>query len=880
MLGVYVSCAAILLASLVLGSALLHLLGHATPTWLSGAVGFAALTVICPLLIRLPGRAATLSVVLTLLIAAAGAYLWMGEPARARLRRWGRRIWRGRASGPGRLLGARGRIRPRRREGLRRMDARSFPPDGGVAVIVVLVVVAAASLPFAFNERNGILGEGIYTNDQAAQLYWTDWLQHGVGPEPKAVQFGYPTGPQAVAAAAAEATNASLLDAFNGLLLAIPALTALAALAALEELAPVPRGVAASLTGMPYLAASFLAQSAFKETAMALLVLAFAVALRSLSPRSAEGAYEARVQSRRAMLAALVLFAAASLFVYSLPGLVWFAIAIPIWLALMLVTGALRVDVAALREATRRHRAAIAVGAAVALAVAAVSAAQLSGFVGKVGEVQASAGRLSSPVYPGEALGIWPEADFRVVRENVEGAYPAVGLALLAAAIGALAAFRRRDWGLVAVGASTVVVYAGARLYASIYVEAKALAIMAPLVALAGLHALFSRQGRGAGGREEEAVEGRSVRRSRRHPSGTVEEHPAPSRRRLLGSGRRMRRRRGEGFNRMAAGRALTPARYLLGGIVALAFAASIFLALRAAPVGFDTRGEQLESLAGLIQGRSVVFLGVDRFAGYWLHGTLMASPGGYVPSEVPARPTKVWQQGLAMDFDTVFPRRLDGFDYAITARAAYQSTPVPSFRPVVRTDSYVLWKREGRTPTFGIIDKDGAPGRVLDCRIPSGRRLAERDGTATVLETPVVGGLAGWSRTTPFDAPGSATHTLRLGPGRWQLSLQYHSQVPLVVSGPGFHAELPPSLEGMYLTNQAQGAFWHAGGLRRKRRGPVTITVSAAEPSGFQRLLGVRRQVWLGPIAATQPGPAEVSLRDACGRYLDRFLLGRSRNS
>src|SRR5215218_835216 len=492
MLGVYVSCAAILLASLVLGSALLHLLGHATPTWLSGAVGFAALTVICPLLIRLPGRAATLSVVLTLLIAAAGAYLWMGEPARARLRRWGRRIWRGRASGPGRLLGARGRIRPRRREGLRRMDARSFPPDGGVAVIVVLVVVAAASLPFAFNERNGILGEGIYTNDQAAQLYWTDWLQHGVGPEPKAVQFGYPTGPQAVAAAAAEATNASLLDAFNGLLLAIPALTALAALAALEELAPVPRGVAASLTAMPYLAASFLAQSAFKETAMALLVLAFAVTLRDLAFLNRNPDYGGGAHPRRALIVVLILLVASSLFVYSIPGLVWFALGLPIWLVLEFLTGGLRIDLKAARGAMRRHRRAVIVIGVIIVAVAAFSASQLSGFVDQVGKVQASAGRLTSPVFPGEALGIWPEGDFRIVRGDVDGAYLAVALGLLGAAIGGLAALRRRDWGLIAMGASTVIVYIGARLFASIYVEAKALAVMSPLVVMAMLLGLLA----------------------------------------------------------------------------------------------------------------------------------------------------------------------------------------------------------------------------------------------------------------------------------------------------------------------------------------------------------------------------------------------------
>ena len=62
MLGVYASAAAILLASLVLGRALLHLLGRTDATWLAGAVGFAALTVAAPLLIRLPGRAATVAV--------------------------------------------------------------------------------------------------------------------------------------------------------------------------------------------------------------------------------------------------------------------------------------------------------------------------------------------------------------------------------------------------------------------------------------------------------------------------------------------------------------------------------------------------------------------------------------------------------------------------------------------------------------------------------------------------------------------------------------------------------------------------------------------------------------------------------------------------
>ena len=129
--------------------------------------------------------------------------------------------------------------------------------------------------------------------------------------------------------------------------------------------------------------------------------------------------------------------------------------------------------------------------------------------------------------------------------------------------------------------------------------------------------------------------------------------------------------------------------------LVAVALAGSTFLALRAAPVGFDQRGDELEGLAGLVRGRTVAFLGVDRFAGYWLRGTLMRSPGGYVPEEVKARPKKVWQQGLGMDLDTLAPQRLDDFDYAITTRAAYQSTAPPNFETVVMTPSYVLWRRD-----------------------------------------------------------------------------------------------------------------------------------------------------------------------------------------
>src|SRR5262245_48599886 len=175
--------------SLVVGLAVLRALGVETPSLLAGAVGFAALTTVAPILIRLPGRAATAAVIIGFGLIAAVLWLLRVPPPEER--------------------------RPAR-------------PAGVAAVVVtVVVVLAAGSLPFLCNEEVGPLGEGIYTNDQAAQLYWTDWLQNGFGAEPSAVGFGYPTGPQAVTAIAAESTGIDLLHAFNGLLLAIPALAAL-----------------------------------------------------------------------------------------------------------------------------------------------------------------------------------------------------------------------------------------------------------------------------------------------------------------------------------------------------------------------------------------------------------------------------------------------------------------------------------------------------------------------------------------------------------------------------------------------------------------------------------------------------------------------------
>ncbi len=778
MLGTLVVAVLLVLSSVVIGRALMLALGWKRPEWVAGAVGFAALVVLAPFLVRLPGRGLTAAIIVGLLAIVCAVVTRRATPKRAH------------GAAPADEAG-----RPRAQH--------------VVALCVVPAVIAVACLPFLFNEHTGVLGEGVYTNDQAAQLYWADWLADGFGPQPNAVSVGYPVGPQALAATASEGTTVNLVDAFNGMLVAIPALTALAALSLLAGLAPWRRGLAALLTGLPYLGASFLAQSGFKETVMAMLVVALAVVLHLALRRNDE---DREAPPARAVVGVLALLAAASVFTFSIPGAAWFAVAIPVWAILTIGFGTSAIDLKRISGKAREHRALLIGGGLALIALALVVIGPARDFIDKIDEVQGSSGRLSSPVFPGEAFGIWPEGDFRVVRGDVDGSLLATlfaGICMLGAALSLL---RKREWALVSVLAAAAFVYALARPFAEIHVEAKALCVLAPIAMLV-----------------------------------TV--------RWLLGPGKEL-----GALVRQAAGAVFC----------ALALA-STFLALRAAPVGFNERGEDdLRALAEQIDGGSVAFLGVDRFAGYWLRGTLAESPGGYVPQDVDARPEKTWQQGLAMDFDTLSPSKLDNYDFAITTSAAYASTPPPNFTEVAREGDYVLWERTGETPSTRVFDEAGDPGVLLECGGPDVNR-----GIATVLDTPATADQGDWEPAATFEAPGSAAAVVDAPAGEWSLSLQYHSQSPLTVSVDGAEvAELPPSLEGFYLTGAGRGAFW-PGGEVVTNGGPVEIEVSADEPSALQRALGVTRTSWLGTVALISQDEPSTSA-EACGEYVDHYEIDR----
>ena len=210
-----------------------------------------------------------------------------------------------------------------------------------------------------------------------------------------------------------------------------------------------------------------------------------------------------------------------------------------------------------------------------------------------------------------------------------------------------------------------------------------------------------------------------------------------------------------------------------------------------------------------------------------------MRSPGGYVPSEVKARRKKVWQQGLAMDFDTLSPRRLDDFRYAITTRAAYQSTAPPNFKagranPVVRAlealrgDAPAAGDRQGRHPgpRAGLLHPTGS--QAVRARGHRDRDPRARDASPRGLESrPPVRALREARRRASSSAPGA-------GGSRSSTTARCRSPSP----PPGSKVDLPPSLDGMYLTHQGQGAFWPAGEVRGHGGGPTAVTVTASRPS------------------------------------------------
>lgn len=366
-------------------------------------------------------------------------------------------------------------------------------------MIAVLLVLA---IPFAVAGRWGLLGVG-FNNDLGLHLAWAEWLRSGFGPAPDP---GYPLGPHGLAVAIAAVPGIDIGQAFLGEIIAIGLLTGLTALGALRDLTPARRTIAAAMVAVPYLAASYYAQGAFKETAEALLVLAFAIYLATLDAPSTHGpdspanrvpAPDTQPRAPRAvsgvgtLLAGLPPLALAGgiFFSYSFAGIAWPAAILVFWsLTLPAVRAALRPR-ALLRFLLRPLTLiTLAVLAAVAVLVTVVGP---FGFASSFNKVAGS--NTYGPVSPLEALGIWPAANYRL--DAAGGAHLpglAGAIAILALLAGVAWWINRREPTIpIALGA-------GALLYllslptSGDYAQAKALMIIAPLAMLLAIRPLLS----------------------------------------------------------------------------------------------------------------------------------------------------------------------------------------------------------------------------------------------------------------------------------------------------------------------------------------------------------------------------------------------------
>ena len=698
-------------------------------------------------------------------------------------------------------------------------------------------MLLALSIPFAVSGRWGLLGEG-FNNDLGLHLAWAEWLRSGFGPVPDA---GYPLGPHGLAVATAAVPGIGLAQAFIGEIFAIGVLTALTALGALRDLGPIRRVFAAVLVAIPYLAASYFAQAAFKETAEALFVLAFAVGLMDLDRRRASNGSIVPVLGPSAggwgvALAPLAL-AGGIFFSYSFAGLAWPIAIVALWSLTVPEVRRMLAPRSLLRFLLRPTTLiAIAILAALAVAVTLVGP---FGFVHSFNKVAGS--NTYGPVSPIEALGIWPASNYRL---DAAGGAQLSGLAGAIAALALLAGVawwvRRRDFAVpIALGAS-VILYLASLPFSGDYSRAKALMIVAPLAMLLAVRPLLAEL---VGAPAADRLGAESPRTSPWDP-----------------------------LRRLAWGALAVT---FIGGAVY-----SSLLALRDAPVGPPGHGSELRAFMPILHGQPVLYAGQDRYAAYELLGADTHVPLVEFPdSEVSQNPEKPFDTGDAyspIDFDSFSQGTLDAFRYVITGRAAWNSQAPPNFRRVAATLSYVLWKRTGPTPSDRHVLLEGTEaGALAGCASPEIRILLANRGRASLFPDPVIGGKDRWSPDSVLGTGGSASQTLRLPAGNWNLSLQYFSPFALTLTAPGLNEPLKPALDGQRpntISLANNGQFWPAGQLTSEG-GPVKFKIAAADASALQSLSGYDGEAYVGALVAVPARPHRiVPLNAACNGWIDWY--------
>ncbi|HEV2857990.1 MAG TPA: hypothetical protein VGW80_06265 [Solirubrobacterales bacterium] len=803
MIGTYASAALICAVSLLVGRAILSLAGRREWTWLEPAVGFGAVLTATGLVARAPGHGTSSTLALALLILVAALVLW------------------------------RAGVRPFHDIDHKKTNAgRRFRPwrEG---LPVALVVLVALSIPFAVSGRWGLLGMG-FNNDLGLHLAWAEWLRSGFGPAPDP---GYPLGPHGLAVATAAMPGINLAQAFLGEIIAIGVMTGLTALGALRGMAPpVRRTIAAAMVALPYLAASYFAQAAFKELAEALLVLAFAVWLTEFE------ALPARWRDRLLFALPPLALAGGIFFSYSFAGIAWPVATLVLWsLTLPAVRAGLRPR-SLLRFLLRPLTL---VALLVLVGIALLVTIGPFGFASSFSKVAGS--NTYGPVSPIEALGIWPAANYRLdAAGGAQLPWLAGAIAIIALLAGIAWWVNRRELTIpIALGAGAFL-YLASLPTSGDYSQAKALIIIAPLAMMIAIRPLLEefprlgRRGRGLAG-----------------PSPLLSaETPPPG----------------------------PPTLRCAWAVLAVVFVAgavySSFLALRDAPVGPPGHGSELQTFLPEVKGQPVLYAAQDRFAAYELLGADTHVPLVEFPDPaVSPNSEKPFDTGDAyspIDFDSFGRGTLDRFPYVITSRAAWNSQAPPNFKRVTATPSYVLWKQTGPTPENRHVLLEGTEaGAFAGCTAPEIRILLGDQGRAGLFPDAVIGQKGSWDDGSILGTDAETSQSLRLPAGSWNLSLQYFSPFDLTLSAPGFSEELAAALDGQRpntISLGNNGQFWPAGRYESKG-GKTRFMLSTADASTLQSLSGYDGKAYVGELVAVPAEPHRtVPLSQACNQWIDWY--------
>jgi hypothetical protein len=675
-----------------------------------------------------------------------------------------------------------------------------------VPVVVICVAALGAAIPFIANGRVGLLGVSL-DNDTSTHLIYAEGLRSGVSRAHYAVSSSYPLGPHSLADTLSTGLGIRLDLAFTGLQIATVLITALVAANALRNESGWKRVIVGVLAALFYLVASYYAEGSFKEPLLGLLLLAMVLHLEEAHAHWVPGSRE-----RWTILIPVAALMAAGIYVYSYPGLAWFGLTLLIWIV---------AEVAARPSLLKRWRGSLhefgppaGVAASLFFVLLAPTAGRIVSFAGVVGTspsgsgaiVTSSLGNLASALSPYEALGIWNNTDFRFVPANVFHAGELSALALGVLLIGLAWSLSRREFLLPAAVVACAIVYWRASHGQSIYVTAKALAIAGPVVAVTGMRGLL--------------------------------QSPVAAPRRWIR------------FGRLA----------LAAGFVGFAIHSS-YGALRSEPVWPPESAAELISLDRLTAGQTVLFLGNSDYAPWLFHDSDMSALALNTIStgEAALNPAKPNVYGTSLDFDSVASQSMNLFHWFVTTNTTYASQAPAGLRLVRRLRLYELWERVASIAPRQVLESSGAPGAILNCDTASDRALSRRRGVAAVMTAPAVVGLGG------LPPGGSARVTLRLPPGRWDLSLQYESAVDLDLQGGGGHWHMPAYLD-------RPGPVFGFGSVV-STGAPIPFTVRAERPSA---ITGPNLAAMTTALVGTRSPDARtlVPLRRACGRYVDWYRL------